>query len=166
MIRQATINDINSIMKIIQPTISIMNQESNTQWDHEYPLESDFLKDTNSGDLFVFEKEQEIQGVICINNIEPPEYESASWQCDKIATVIHRMAIAPQSRKQGIGNALMLFAETIAKTSGTYYLKTDTYSINDKMNNLFKKIGYQQVGEINFRERPNKFICYEKILQH
>lgn len=164
MIRTATTPDLDRIMKVVLPSIAIMNQEGNTQWDHEYPLASDFLSDINAGDLFVFEQDQEIQGVICLNSIEPPEYNTANWQTSKTATVIHRMAIAPQSRQQGVGSALMAFAESIAEKNGTNYLKTDTYSVNSKMNNLFKKFGYQSVGEISFRNRPHRFICYEKSL--
>lgn len=164
MIRPATINDLNNIMKIILPTIAIMNQEGNTQWDHEYPLATDFLQDINSGHLFVFANAADIQGVICINNIEPSEYGDVNWKSGKTASVIHRMAIAPSSRKQGIGSALMAFAETIAQKTGTYYLKTDTYSSNNNMNGLFQKFGYQPVGKIRFRNRPHPFICYEKSL--
>lgn len=164
MIRKAVMNDVNNIMKVILPSIAIMNQEGNTQWDQEYPLESDFLNDINDGSLFVFEQEQVIQGVICINNIEPSEYGDVAWKFAKNATVIHRMAIAPDNRKLGVGSALMSFAETIAEKNGTKYLKTDTYSINEKMNKLFQRFSYQPVGEIEFRKRPHKFICYEKTL--
>ena len=40
----------------------------------------------------------------------------------------------------------------------------DTYSLNKKMNSLFKKCGYEFVGEMSFLGKEFAFYCYEKIL--
>ena len=44
----------------------------------------------------------------------------------------------------------MNFAEDLAIKSGVNYLKTDTYSVNTKMNSLFRKFNYNFIGEMSF----------------
>ena len=78
--------------------------------------------------------------------------------------IVHRMAVKPSYRRNGIGTELMKFVEELALKNNIKYLKTDTYSLNLKMNNLFKKIGYEFVGEIKFLGKSEPFYCYEKIL--
>lgn len=164
MIRVAKRDDIDNIMEIVTLSIHIMNDEGNIQWDSTYPQKEDFLDDINSKALFVLESESNIKGIICINQTEPDEYKDLIWSLKSKATVIHRMAISPKYRNQGIGSQLMAFAETIAKNTNTNYLKTDTYILNDKMNHMFQKFGFQKVGEMNFKGKPFKFNCYEKVL--
>ena len=60
--------------------------------------------------------------------------------------VIHRMAVNPKFRQQGIATKLIKLAEQLALDNNVVYLKTDTYSINTKMNSLFKKCGFNLVG--------------------
>ena len=48
---------------------------------------------------------------------------------------------------------------------GFIYIKTDTYSLNTKMNSLFKKLGYKFIGEVKFLSKEKEFYCYEKILK-
>ena len=78
--------------------------------------------------------------------------------------VIHRMAVNPQCRNKGIGTKLINFAEELAIKNKVNYLKADTYSINTKMNSLFRKFNYRFVGEMSFLGKEHSFYCYEKTL--
>lgn len=164
MIRKANSIDIRDIMKIIQGTIVEMNSYGNTQWDENYPQEKDFLKDIQKGDLYVSEREGNLVGFVCINKIEPAEYNGLPWSMQEIAMIVHRMAVNPAYRRSGIGMELMEFADEFALKNNIRYLKTDTYSINTKMNALFVKCGYQLVGEMSFLNKEEPFYCYEKVL--
>lgn len=164
MIRLANKEDIKAIMEIIKETIVEMNSYGNIQWGSDYPAEKDFLNDIERKDLFVYEEKEKICGIVCINFIEPEEYKDIDWSLDKKALVLHRMAIAVSERKKGIGTALMSFAEQYAKEKNVDYLKTDTYSINDKMIRLFERCGYKKTGTMHFKGREKLFYCYEKLL--
>ena len=59
---------------------------------------------------------------------------------------------------------LLLQAETLALSLGLRYLKTDTYALNEKAQQLFLKHGYHFCGEIQFRKMEHQFYCYEKVL--
>ena len=166
MIRKASLNDLNKIMDIIKSTVEEMKTYNNTQWDENYPQTNDFIADIESGDLYVQEENEEIKGFICVNYEEPKEYEDLNWASKDKAMVVHRMAVNPKFRNQGLGTELMKFAEQLALDNDVVYLKTDTYSINTKMNSLFKKCGFNLVGEMNFLSKEKPFYCYDKLLKN
>lgn len=164
MIRKATEIDIQKIMEIISVTIKEMKTYNNTQWDESYPQAINFSKDIDAGDLYVDELNDEIRGFVCINCIEPAEYDHIDWQSLEKAMIVHRMAVNLNFRNQGVGLSLLKFSEELALENGVSYLKTDTYSINDKMNSLFKKFGFQLAGEMEFLGKEKPFYCYDKVI--
>lgn len=164
MIRKATEIDIQKIMEIISVTIKEMKTYNNTQWDESYPQAINFSKDIDAGNLYVDELNDEIRGFVCINCIEPAEYDHIDWQSLEKAMIVHRMAVNLNFRNQGVGLSLLKFSEELALENGVSYLKTDTYSINDKMNSLFKKFGFQLAGEMEFLGKEKPFYCYDKII--
>jgi len=164
MIRKAIMEDIKNIIGIINQTIVEMSTYNNTQWDENYPREKDFMNDIQNGDLFVVEREGRLVGLVCINKVEPVEYNELNWSLHEDVMVVHRMAVSSDYRRSGIGTELMKFADEFALKNNIRYLKTDTYSLNTKMNALFKKCGYNLIGEISFLGKEKPFYCYEKIL--
>jgi len=164
MMRKAVMEDIKNIMEIIKETIIEMQSYNNNQWDVSYPQEKDFRNDIQKGNLFVLVTEDKLVGFVCINKVEPVEYNVLNWSLNDDSMIVHRMAVKPSYRRNGIGTELMKFVEELALKNNIKYLKTDTYSLNLKMNNLFNKIGYEFVGEIKFLGKSEPFYCYEKIL--
>ena len=164
MVRVANFADIKDIMRIIKETIVEMHSYNNTQWDENYPQEKDFLQDIQNGDLYVCERDRNLVGFACINKIEPVEYTGLPWSIRETAMIVHRMAVSPAYRRSGIGTELMTFADEYALKNDVRYLKTDTYSINTKMNALFLRCGYKWVGEMSFLSKEKPFYCYEKVL--
>ncbi len=164
MIRLATLSDINSIMNLVFQTIDIMKTENNPQWDEKYPTRFDFLKDSELKQLFVYKVHNQIGGLICLNTDEPLAYQTIPWSLSETALVLHRMTVNPTFRCQGIGTKLMQFAERFALENNLNYLKTDTYSTNQKMNYLFVRQGYVKRGELYMNQKPQTFYGYEKIL--
>jgi GNAT superfamily N-acetyltransferase len=165
MMRKAALEDLKDIMDIIKETIAEMHSYNNYQWDESYPKEKDFIKDIQSGCLFAAERDGKLLGFVCVNKIEPVEYSKLNWSSNEEAMVVHRMSVNPSSRRSGIGTELMNFTEELALKNNIAYLKTDTYSINTKMNALFVKCGYKLVGEMSFLGKERSFYCYEKILR-
>ncbi|MCT4606493.1 MAG: GNAT family N-acetyltransferase [Marinisporobacter sp.] len=165
MIRKSTFNDIKQIMDIIRATIEEMRSYGNNQWNTNYPMAKDFIKDIENHELYTYDLNGQVAGFVCINYEEPIEYKAVNWSSHEKFMVIHRMAINPSYRQQGIGTQLVKFAEKLARNNEINYLKTDTYSINLKMNSLFKKLDFNHIGNIHFLGREHDFYCYEKILK-
>ncbi len=164
MIVKAKKSDIEQIMKIMSVTVEEMKSYNNVQWDESYPQAKDYMRDIEKGDLYVTKDGEEIMGFICVDYNQPEEYRELEWSSDEKCMVVHRMAINSNYRRQGIGTKLMKFAENLALEKGVKYLKTDTYSVNEKMDALFKKCGFRIVGEIRFPGKEKPFYCYEKLL--
>lgn len=164
MIIRAELSNLRNIMEIIGDTVEEMKSYNNTQWDENYPQSKDFKKDIDQGNLYIDIEDEDIKGFICINYIEPDEYKDIKWSSNESCMVVHRMAVNPKFRNNGVGKKLMNFAEEFAIKNGIRYLKTDTYSTNIKMNSLFIKFNYRLVGEMNFLGKEKSFYCYEKNL--
>ena len=139
MIRKAEVRDLDRIMEIIKATIEEMKTYGNTQWDENYPQKNDFIGDVESESLYVSEENGELYGFICANFVEPDEYKDINWESNEKCLILHRMSINPKYRNQGTATKLIKFAEKTAKENGVNYIKTDTYSINKKMNTLLLK---------------------------
>lgn len=164
MIRKAMINDLDNIMEIVRKIIEEMHAYNNFQWDENYPQAKDFAADIEKRELFVSVRENKVVGFICINRDEPKEYERQNWSSNEDALVIHRMGVSTDYRNAGIGTELVGFADELSKNSDVKYLKTDTYSLNTKVQRLFQKCDYFFVGEMSFLGKEKPFYCYEKVL--
>ena len=164
MIRHTTLSDIETITDILSRSVKIMQLEGNPQWSGDYPSRIDFIRDISSDTLFGFESEGTLKGFICINQVQPPEYEEITWNKKTEFYALHRMAVDPDSRRKGIAKELISFAEDYAKENDIFYIRTDTFSKNNGMNRLFESCGYNKTGEVHFRGIEEHFNCYDKIL--
>lgn len=164
LIRQADLSDIEEIMRIIQTVCREMRLEGNSQWDETYPQAVDFEKDIRKKELFISEIHGRVGGFLCINHHEPEEYARIHWSSHQRPLVLHRMAVASEFRGCGIGAALLGFAEEFARKNGVAYLRSDTNSLNPKMNALFQKMGYTFVGQMPAFGKDNPFNFYDKLL--
>jgi GNAT superfamily N-acetyltransferase len=163
MIKKATMEDIESIMEMVGKIIVEMNSYNNFQWDESYPQAQDFASDIQKEELYVAVRESKVVGFVCINRDEPKEYEGLKWSSSNEALVIHRMGVNPDYRNAGIGTELVGFADELSNRFNLNYLKTDTYSLNVKVQGLFERCGYRFVGEMSFLSKEKPFYCYEKI---
>ncbi|HEY8364139.1 MAG TPA: GNAT family N-acetyltransferase [Haloplasmataceae bacterium] len=165
MIRIARLGDIEEIMTIVAETIEDMRKEGNCQWSTTYPTKSHFEEDIKNNNLYIYEKNNEVAGFICISNTEDNAYQPLSWRKSQKAIVIHRFAVNRKYQRQSIGTKLVEFAEQLSRNKGINYVKVDTNSKNIRMNNLFQKLGFVFIGQITLRNLPDKFNCYDKILE-
>ena len=166
MIRQAQPTDLGAIMAIIDATVAVMATQGNKQWDENYPTQAVFAEDIARGALYVWcDDKDSIQGVACLDEQAHPAYSQLNWQLDERALIIHRLAVAPEARRQGIATQLMQFAERLARQKGLRQVRTDTYYCNHQMQALFQKMGYHAVGVCRFVDDLDDFYCYEKIWQ-
>ncbi|WP_445491135.1 GNAT family N-acetyltransferase [Niallia sp. 03133] len=162
-IRQGQLNDLPIIMNFVKKNVSIMKEEGNDQWSNDYPIEDDFKNDIVNHHLFVAVLEDRPVGAITIDREFNENYHKVNWTYpEKNFFVIHRLAVDPGIRGGGIASELLSFAEVYAIEHDTFYLKTDTYSLNDKAHNLFMKNGYNKVGATYFEGKEKPFYCYDK----
>ena len=164
-IRKANQEDIREIMSMIKVTVKLMEKNQNDQWSSEYPHEEDFQTDLHKGDLFVATLQENVVGCITIDQEEPDEYSFVKWRKEGEAYLFHRLAVDPDIRGEGIASKLITFAESLAIKNHVFYMKVDTYSLNQQAQQLFEKLGYEKRGEIYLFGKNEPFYCYDKILQ-
>ncbi|GAC1380120.1 MAG: GNAT family N-acetyltransferase [Ginsengibacter sp.] len=166
LIRKAKIQDIETIMNILEVSVPVMNAAGNFQWDQTYPNKAVFEKDIFLGQLWVCKVDGAIAGFAAITTDQEPEYAEVGWDISETAIVTHRLAVHPKFRGYGVGTALLYKAEEQAKSMGILYLRIDTNTKNEATKKLFPKCGYEFSGEIGLHFRPGlRFLCYQKILQ-
>lgn len=157
-------NDLPVIMEIVKKTLIIMEQEGNDQWSDKYPNEAVFRKDIESNTLYVAIIDDKVAASITIDQVGGKNYDKIAWSyTDREFMIIHRLVVDPDIRGGGIASKLLAFAEVFGIEHDIFYLKTDTYSLNDKAQNLFIKNGYNKVGITSFEGKNNPFYCYDKL---
>jgi len=180
-IRPATLDDIPAIMDLICQVVPAMRAAGNLQWDDTYPNPEVFLQDIALGQLWLatvknpakapgnvqtdVHTDLQIAGVIAITTDQSPEYAQVGWDIHHPSIVVHRLAVHPAFKGNGIAQALMRHAEEIAHTRNLLTLRVDTNTANQATQHLFPKLGYRLAGEITLDFRPGlRFYCYEKQL--
>jgi GNAT superfamily N-acetyltransferase len=171
--RQAELQDVPAIMALVRRVVPLMRATGNLQWDETYPNAEVFERDIALAQLWVAQIDNEIDGaggsgiagVAAITTDQEPEYANVGWDITEPAIVVHRVAVDPVFRGQGIAAALMLQAETIAISRGIFILRVDTNTQNAATQKLFPKLGYTLSGETELSFRAGlRFLCYEKRL--
>jgi len=58
------------------------------------------------------------------------------------------IAVSPQQRGKGIGKELIKSVEEYFKSKNIYVYRLDTYKTNEKARRFYKKLGFNEIGEI------------------
>jgi GNAT superfamily N-acetyltransferase len=165
-VRQGTSEDVPAVMALVRRVVPLMRASGNLQWDDQYPNAAVFERDVEKAQLWVAEIGAEIAGVAAITTDQEPEYANVGWDISEPAIVVHRVAVDPVFRSQGIAAALMLQAESVARSRGISVLRVDTNTQNAATQKLFPKLGYTLSGETELGFRVGlRFLCYEKRLE-
>jgi ribosomal protein S18 acetylase RimI-like enzyme len=164
-VRPGKIEDVVAVMALVRRVVPLMRASGNLQWDDEYPNAGVFERDVELAQLWVAEIEGAVAGVAAITTDQEPEYAHVGWDITEAAVVVHRLAVDPAFRGQGVAAALIIEAESVARERGIRVLRVDTNSHNEATQRLFPKLGYTFAGEIGLGFRPGlRFLCYEKRL--
>ena len=164
VIRPARPEELDTIWAMVRRAVVHMNQLGNPQWGEDYPTRDFYADDISRGELYAALVDGQLAGVACININESPEYDPLPWTTSRPAMVIHRMAVDPACQRGGVGSALFRFAQELAVGQGLKAMRIDTYSLNDRMQGLIRKMGFTQVGTIRLHGRPLPYPCFEKSL--
>jgi hypothetical protein len=146
-VRQATPEDLNTIMPIIDEARQIMRENGNmTQWGNGYPSLEVILNDITSGYGYVCIEDEEVAGYFFFKEGKTPEptysnIEGGTWLNNNPYGVIHRLASGRKAK--GIAGAAFEFA-----FSKTNTVRVDTHHDNLPMQNFLKKNGFTYCGVI------------------
>ncbi len=135
------------------------------QWDEQYPSQELIENNIAAQSLFVYHKDNKIVSGITLDDKQPPSYSNITWETvDANPLLIHRTFVDPDFQGQGLGQAMMSFAESYALEYGFNCIRADVHKQNLAALALFQKRGYKVCGELMFPRREVAFVCFEKII--
>ncbi|WP_442602373.1 GNAT family N-acetyltransferase [Paenibacillus sp. KN14-4R] len=157
--------DKKGIMSLFRTVTKHLQSQGNYQWDRFYPNGIIIGRDLRERNLFGIKMDNQIVGVVVLDTKQSDRYGSLPWsEREGKSACIHRLAVHPDYQGQGIGKQLLQFAENLALQQGNSDIRLDVYTGNAGALSMYKRAGYQQVGEIKFPFRQVPYRCFEKIL--
>lgn len=154
--------DIDKSYNLIMNVTKTMQDEGINQWDSIYPDKAIIEYDIQGGNAYGYFYDFLLAGYIALNDEYPPEYDSIAWKYKGKSLIVHRLAVAEEYQRKGIGMTLMNFAISYAKENLYDTIRLDAYAVNKCSNALYNKLGFSKAGEIVFR--TGLFYCYELSL--
>ena len=166
-IRKAITNDISSVMEVIKSCTIDMISKKIFQWNDKYPNIETFKNDIINKNLYVLVLENEILGCVSITFEMDDFYKKIDWISNTNKNIyVHRLAIHPKYQGLGYAKKMMSFIENMGVENMCESIRLDTFSMNEKNNNFYSRLGYEKLGQIYFRDQSDMpFNCYEKPLK-
>ena len=172
MIRTATAGDLPQIGGIYE---AILDREEQgpvyTNWQRgSYPTAEDARQALEAGTLYVGEEGGVLWGVVNLNGLQLPEYDSIPWAIPaerEQVGVIHTLCIHPLWSGHGRARQMVDFCEKEARRLGKTVIRLDTWEGNAPANHLYPSLGYRFAGrtEFFFHGYIHEILnCYEKAL--
>lgn len=163
--RQAVMEDVDRIWEIIQQAKEQMKQAGSRQWDDNYPLPRDIVSDIEEEFAYVISYNGRILAYGAVSQAgEPAYYEitEGEWLNDDLYILVHRLAVADEVKRQGIGLRFMQEVEEMSRVCGLYDFRVDTNYDNYPMQNLLTRLGFEYRGKITYPRGER--LAYEKCL--
>ena len=165
-VRRARPDELDAIWALVQRAVERMHQRGNDQWGDQYPAREDFAEDIEQGELWcVADDSDAVLGVAAVICRHEPDYAGVPFRKPEPALSMHRVAVDPVQEGRGVGSALFEQFERLGRERGVEALRIDTYDLNDRMQFLIRKHGFDYVGDTHYPRRPLPYHCYEKILE-
>lgn len=167
-LKPSTLQDIPSIMTIINDAKELLASLHIDQWQNGYPNAAQIENDILKGESYVVINDNNKVMATSMFTVNPePTYKviDGNWIIDEteIYGVIHRMAIKKEFRKLGLATFMFDDFHQQLKDKKVKSLKIDTHEDNLGMQSLIKKLGYQYCGII-YTKYNAKRLAFEKVI--
>ena len=159
MIRLADKKDIIEILAIYDRARSYMRESGNpNQWRSTYPGNDVVSNDINSGNLYVIEEKDRLDGVFMLAKGPDPTYLiiDGKWNNDDDYYVIHRVASA--GNRKGILFECVNFA--LERSNN---IRIDTHEDNKTMQHQLEKAGFVRCGIIKLANGDSRIAYHLTI---
>lgn len=169
-VRKAKLSDLPRIAAVIAQARARIAALGIDQWQDGSPSMATVEADLQAEQGFVLVYNDIVCGYFALLTVEEPAYDqiAETWKGAKaVSATIHRVAVCDDVQGKGLGRAMMLDAERIAKELGKAFIRIDTHEGNRVMRAFLGKLGYVYRGDVIYEEiaSPTKTrLCFEKAL--
>ena len=162
--RKASTTDINRIMEIIEEAKLQMAREGKCQWDEAYPTRSNIEADVANGTAHVMLTAGRIVAYGAVVLTGEPAYNmiEGKWLTKQPYVVLHRLAVAEETKGNGVGWLFIKEVERLALAAGLKSVKVDTNHDNNRMLRLLDKAEFTFCGTIHYPQGER--MAFEKLL--
>jgi len=160
--RKARKSDLPAVFYFVRKSIRKMDSEGIHQWSWVYPTIWDFRRDIKNGHMTCGIIDGKIACIYVINSEYDDAYNQCSWKAPHSCfRILHRIVVNPKFQNKGIGFRTMNHMIEELKADGVESLRLDVFSENPYSLRLYDKLGFEKVGEANWR--MGLFYIMEKI---
>ena len=168
MISNGRTEELNDILALTRACGKHMRENGIDQWDENYPDLNSLRRDIESKTLFAYRENDEVIGIVVLNETQDPEYADISWSTseEQRNIVVHRLAVSPLHQGKGIARKIMDFAEKWAEENDFDAIRLDTFSQNPRNQRFYKNRGYTELGSVFLSYKKDyPYFCYELLLK-
>ena len=167
MISSGKVIDIDDILRLTRACGQHMRGNGIDQWDEDYPNQGVILKDIETQTLFAYREDDQVLGIVVLNETQDEEYGEIDWSTteEDRNIVVHRLAVRPDKQRMGIARQLMDFAEEWARDNQYDAIRLDTFSQNPRNQRFYTNRGYTDLGPVYLKyKKEHPYYCYELLL--
>jgi len=164
LIVRATTAYVDAAWSIVHRCRASLDRAGIHQWDDVYPSRSTVAEDVARESLYVAGTNGACQAIITLDDREDEGYRTVSWSSDGPALVVHRLCVDPVYQGRGLARLMMRFAEQHATAYGYTSIRLDAYSANPRSVELYRRLGYHEVGRVFFPRRSLPFLLFERLV--
>lgn len=142
--------DLQDAMDILNAGREFQRAQGFVQWPDGYPDEESIREDIRTGKGYVLKADGKNAAYLYIGFDGDPAYPAikGAWHHEEPYAVIHRMAISPAFRGQGLASVAFSLAEEFGRKQGANTLRIDTDGQNKRMQHVLTKNGYSYCGTV------------------
>jgi len=154
IIKAATVADIDAVAQLYDAVNEHLAEIGNpTGWiKNSYPVRADAETALSENTLYVAFIGEKLAGAVVLNQKPAEEYFGEAWEIDcewSETLIVHTLAVHPDYLRQGVAEALLRYAEKLARELGCRAIRLDSYRENTPAFALYEKLGYRHVGMVD-----------------
>ena len=149
---KATINDFESIIKFYDDVIlRTPAMETYARWKKgQHPTEESIKAYIEEGSMYLYKENDTIVGAMAVTMYQGEDYHAIEWAKhveDNEASVIHILAVNPDSQGSGVGAEMIREAINLSVDSGMKSIRLDALASNTPAHKIYKRIGFEYRGK-------------------
>ena len=159
-------SDFDSVCALYARVTSAMHEKGIAQWNWgTYPNADQIHKSIDAGTLYVVREGNTVVAAVTLDSTFEPAYDAVNWLFGGKPGKFHRLCIAPEKQRQGLGRGMMGEMLAILRSQGCTALRCDTLVNNSAALALYQKIGMRIAGHIRYSSLPDlRFAALEMRL--
>ena len=119
-------SDFDSVCALYARVTSAMHEKGIAQWNWgTYPNADQIHKSIDAGTLYVVREGNTVVAAVTLDSTFEPAYDAVNWLFGGKPGTFHRLCIAPEKQRQGLGRGMMGEMLAILRSQGCTALRCD-----------------------------------------